>query len=420
MRGRPALIVTSVTAASVLMASCGSPAGSDGSASSVRGVTPTEITVEGLATLTSVTGATLPGSDIGARAVFSKVNASGGIAGRRIDFLGTKDDGGEPSSDLAAARDIVQRDDAFAVVPAVTSTLGGASFLQSGSVPAVGYMSDPAACSKTYLFDITGCSAPPQGDRVYSPAPGLVLAEGAFHNGADGTSVAVTVDDDSSGRASAEACSGPFRTAGFRVVLSSLPVPAGVGADLGPAVHQIMTSDGGRPPDAVWACDNFDTVVGLTAALRSAGYAGLVYSPVTYDLRIPQIPALRQTLQGSDSYTTLAPSEADTTAVQQARRQISAVDPGAQLSLPVLASYFSAEMFVQILRKVGRRLTPQRFAQAANSGFTFSADGGTCPVSFPAGHTEGSVGGGLVQLQGSQYQVLLPLLCRPMTDNVRY
>jgi branched-chain amino acid transport system substrate-binding protein len=386
----------------------------------IPGVTATQVTVGGLATLSSASGETLPGSDIGARAYFERVDASGGVAGRKIYFLGTRDDGGEPGFDLAAARQLVEGGKVFAVVPALTASMGSAAFLESRRVPTVGYMPDPQACGKAYLFDVTGCSSPPPGDRFYSPAPGLLLAQAAFHGDASRASVAVTVDDDGAGRSSIEACGGPFRSAGFSVVSDGTPVPVGVGADYSGAVSRVMSSEAGHAPTVVWACDNFDTAVGLTAALRAAGYRGLVYSPVTYDPRVPQVPGLRDTLQGTDSYTVIAPPEAATAGLDQVRRDVRAVSPGAQLSLPVLFGYYSAEMFVKILKRTGRDLSAQRFAQVANSGFTFGVQGGLCPVTFPLGHSEGSVGGGLVQLQGAQYQVLASLTCRPMSENVRY
>src|ERR1700694_3116223 len=65
-----------------------------------RGVTDNQIMVGGLAPLTSARAATLPGSDIGAQAYFSRVNAAGGIFGRKINFIGVTDDGDNPSTNL--------------------------------------------------------------------------------------------------------------------------------------------------------------------------------------------------------------------------------------------------------------------------------------------------------------------------------
>lgn len=421
---RPAITVLACVVLGGFLAGCSGqqtqapshPAQSDGGG---RGVSSSEVTVAGLASLTSPTGATLPGSDIGARAVFARVNAAGGVHGRRINFLGVRDDGGQAASDLAAAQSLVQRDGVFAVVPAVTTVLGAVSFLQSNGVPTIGYMPDPGACAKTFVFSVTGCSAPPSGYRVYSPAPGLVLAQGAFHGDAAGRTVAVAIDDSPSGHASTEACRGPFSTAGFKVPGSPVYVPPGA-TSYAPYAEQIIRSAGGAQPDVVWACTDFDTTLGLTTALRAAGYQGLVYSPVTYDPRVLQVPTLHQLLDGTDSFTVFPPAEAATAAMEKVKRNVQAVDPSATLSLPVLAGYYSAELFVQALRKTGRDLTARRFAQAANSKLTFDADGALCPISFPAAHTQGAVGGGLVQLGPGGYVPLVPLLCRPMSDNVHF
>src|SRR5262245_5903567 len=86
-----------------------------------RGVTDTEITIGGLAYLTSPSGASMTGSDAGAKARFDRANDEGGINGRKINYVGTLDDGNDPARNSAQAKVLVDQKKIFAAVPLMTS-----------------------------------------------------------------------------------------------------------------------------------------------------------------------------------------------------------------------------------------------------------------------------------------------------------
>ncbi len=431
MRRSLASRLSLIGASALLLAACSTGADTASSttttragshpAATTRGITSTSITVEGLAPLSSARAATLPGSDIGARAVFNKVNASGGVYGRKINLLGVKDDGDDPGKNLDAARQIVLGDQAFAVVPVITPDMGSASFLEEQHVPTVGELYDTLACQKSYLFGVNGCTSPPPAERVYSPGPGYVLRDGLYRGNAASRTVAITMDDDPIGHASIQACAGPFRTAGFKVVLDSLFLPTTAPiTDYTPYVQQLMTANNGKPPDIVWTCNVFSTAVGVIGALKAAGFQGVIYNPVTYDPRLLEVPPLADALNGTYVYTLYAPAESAQPPLPQVKADIAAVDPSAQLSIQVLAGYYSAELFVDILRKAGKHLTAESFAAAGNNNFTFNAKGAVCPVTFPLAHDQGMVGGGLVRVVDGKYQVVSNLTCLDMSSNVHY
>ena len=63
-----------------------------------NGITPTSVKVGGLGWALEYGGA-----DVGARARFARANASGGVNGRTIDYVGFRDDGGDPAASAKAA-----------------------------------------------------------------------------------------------------------------------------------------------------------------------------------------------------------------------------------------------------------------------------------------------------------------------------
>ena len=105
--------VGAVLLASALIASCSSSAtpstttkpssgssstASTASGSAAPGVTPTQISVGSIATLTGAIAADFDAFAPGIQAYFDTVNASGGVNGRKIVLTANLDDGGSPPS----------------------------------------------------------------------------------------------------------------------------------------------------------------------------------------------------------------------------------------------------------------------------------------------------------------------------------
>ena len=67
---------------------------------------------------------------MGAQARFDRANSSNEIpGGRKINFLGLRDDGSDPSKNRDEGTKLVQEDQIFAAVPVITPFLGASDFL---------------------------------------------------------------------------------------------------------------------------------------------------------------------------------------------------------------------------------------------------------------------------------------------------
>ena len=77
---------------------------------------------------------------------------------------------------------------------------------------------------------------------------------------------------------------------------------------------------------------------------------------------------------------------------------------------PELAAYYSADMFVQILKKVGPDLTPQAFQQTAKN-FTYQIPGIVGPTYYPQSFQQGSPCGELVTSNGVKWTIAAPYAC---------
>ena len=168
--------------------------------------------------------------------------------GRTIDYVGFRDDGGDPATSAKAATQLVQQDHVFAVVPAVSPVLATVD-LAAGNVPYFGWSLSSQFCETKLGFGFNGCLMPP-GGGVTNGAWGRPAREGARWSGAGQDRGGAHREHRLGGRLFA-AVSASVRAAGFTVVgtARALPVPA-VG-DFGGLAKKVMTSNSGKAPDVV-------------------------------------------------------------------------------------------------------------------------------------------------------------------------
>src|SRR5918996_349134 len=325
-----------------------------------RGVTDDTITVGGLGY-----AAFYQDSAVGAQARFDKANNNNEIpGGRKINFVGFRDDGSDQSKDLDEGRKLVQEDQVFAVVPVSTPFLGASDFIKKGN----------------------------------------------FEGNTRGKTAAVIAEDNDSGAAGIKVISASAKAGGFKVVYSENPIPPAPAtvSDYTPFANEIMSSNDGNPPDVVFLTLAVNNVAGLTSKLQELGYQGVLTNAVGYD------PRLAAQYVGSSVYiqfNAFESAQQGNTAMQQIIDEIRAVKPDQMLTQPVLAGYLSADMFVQMLKKTGRNLTSERFLRTANRNFRYDPKDVAGPIRFPAGHETGHACGTLVESDGTSYTIKVPFDC---------
>ena len=250
---------TTVKSSSQTTGTPGSVSGSAQSAScssvkGVRGVTGSEITVEGLVTILDFG----PSASTAAKARFNQANADGELpCGRKINYLGFADDGGVPDQNLADIRRFVQLDHVFAISPVLSPFLesGSETYINEQHVPTVGWGVSSSFCatsnlSDMYLFGFNGCIVP--AVPTYETAINGPVAAKLFPGGATGKTVAVIGDDSSTSMSGVTTISAQFVDVGMKLVYHQNPMPGPPAqvTDFSPYVQALLTADGGHPPDA--------------------------------------------------------------------------------------------------------------------------------------------------------------------------
>jgi len=378
------LVVAALAAVPTATSAAPSPAGE-------RGVTPTTVQVGGL-----VSGdARGQNADLGARARFERANARGPIGGRTITYAGAS-----PVTDTAAAARLT--DAAFAVVPAVGIATEAATFATE-RLPFVGVASAPEWFANPWGFGITGASLAPRS-KTGNPAWGVQLR--ALLGGAKGTKVGIVVDSDPLAAIRVAETTAALRKVGFEVAAPlTLPAPP---IDAGATARALVAGIVAPPPVILLLTSGADALA-IAQQLAALGYTGTV--GVGDSLYAPSAPAIGA---GVTALVPVAPIEADTPALRRMTADVRAIDATAVITPAVAEGYFAADLFVDLLRRVGRKLTAKRFAAVANSGnFTYEVPATIGRSTWPAMHTQGIPCGALVQGDGTRYYVAEPYRCDP-------
>ena len=367
-------------------------------AASSRGVTATSIKVGGMGNALVYGGA-----DVGAKARFQRANDAGGINGRTINYTGYTDDGGVPANATPTATKLVQNDGVFAVVPAVTDDFTASTYLVQQKVPYFGWGLSSNFCGNDYGFGFTGCLVP---DGVASNAWGVLVAK-VFGTKSSGRAAAIVTENSPVGQYELKSLTAGVRSAKLQVVYgkTSLGVPAT--ADLNALAKAILTSNGGKSPDAVFVVGTPSNVVGLQQALSANGFLGVFTNRIEYapDLVAPAIGAI--------VLTQTAPTESapQNPAMAQLIADVQKVAPGQPIDQAVVAGYWSADLFLAAVQKAGKNLTTQTLLNAANHNFTYQVANTVGPTKFPAAHTLPAPCGALVASNGTAYTVKVPYTC---------
>ena len=373
-----------------------------------------DIVVEGLAQL-----AFYPGVDSAFQARITRFNNQGGLNGRKIKFLGVQDTGNDPAKALSETQSVVLKDHVFAVAPIASEVVLAPSsdFMTQNHTPFFGWAVSPNWCNNDYAFGVNGCLTPKTGGSLVLETP----LQHVLGKPAAGVRVAI-INSDNPGASASEAVEGQgFKAAGFDVVYNEAPVPVGGATDYTPEVQALLAAK----PDVIFLSLDFASTVGLNAALKTAGFKGLLYSPgVTYAPSVLSAqPNVAAALDGQYDNVQFAVQEmSGSAAVKQINDDLQAIGKPTGVTLGAAVGYWSADQFIAMLQAAaakGGTLTSQSFDQTVNAGFTWTPQpaGGTCPETWPAAHVGGTVGGIMLQIQGAKFVVKDSFNCYPYLPN---
>lgn len=368
-----------------------------------RGVTDTSIKVGGIQY-----GVYFGDAATGVEARIKKANDAGGVNGRKIEFVGAKENNNDATKDVDLARSLVEQDGVFALLPVMSGTFGAIDYITQNNVPTFGYGINPAFCENEVAFGITGCVTNPSLS-IASNALGTALVE--YFKGDTDKTIALIAEDNDSGRGGLKLLSASVEDKGFKVVSAepSLPAPPEQVGDVSPFVTALLSSADGKAPDVIYLQA---TLVGtkLADALQTAGFKGTIITP-SYSPLLLGTP-------GYDNIVINTQLVMDPTVPANAEmlEAVHAIKPEQKMSLALSAGYWSADMFIKGLEKTGKDLTVENFLKTMNDGFKFSVDGVVGESTWPENHDRPVPCGTLTATKDGEFAPLMGLVCGKNID----
>jgi ABC-type branched-subunit amino acid transport system substrate-binding protein len=383
-----------------------------GAAPSVRGFDGTTLTIGGMGLHNN-----FPDGANGAQGRFQRFNETNEIKGIKIDYVGYLDDKQDPATALSVARELVQQEQVFAIVPNLSQYTPG-DYLTQQKVPWFGWGFDASYCSPStsqtrYGFGYNGCLIPPDPKRM-PDSGGQLYKYVSAQTSSKKPTLAMFSNETDSGKNSVATQASGYAGAGFDIVYAKGLLPPPPIGDVTPYVQELLTSNDGGPPDAIVCLLSIDCLE-VFAQLKANNFAGTFQSPLYSDLLVGA-------LDGSVASVQYQPFAEDTPAQQQMVEDIEAFKPGAAINSGVAASYFAADMLISTLKqlkKQGKDITPEA-VQALAAKTQFEVKGLFGPTKFPDAFVRSTPAcTAIVKANGTTWDTVEPYVCSTKTFKVQ-
>ena len=378
-RARVASLAAVVLAGSTVLAACANVTVLTVShAGDTDGVTSTTIRVGALGSFSGFASSSFAPVTTGAAVYFDKLNAAGGVYGRKIIYSPIVDDGTSPSGNTAGAQRLVQSK-VFAVVGVGTPFFTGSSILRSQAVPTFGIQENTnAQWSGDTMFGAGGSYAAP---NLPMPQVAYVAQQTHSHTAAV---LAYNVAQSSGGCVSVVKALAKYHV---KTPVVDFSIPYGA-ATLDADVTRMQQNH----VDFVASCMDSTGNIKLSQTLQQHGMGTTVQFWLDgYDERILHNNTsayqgvyflLQQTpFEVSKLYPGVYPGIDDFNAA------MARYAPGVPLSGTALAGWVSADLFTQGLRAIGNDVTRTALVRAINKLTAYTANGAYPPVNWRVAHT---------------------------------
>jgi ABC-type branched-subunit amino acid transport system substrate-binding protein len=364
--------------------------------------------------------ATAAGIDAGFRAGIYRFNKSGGLNGRKIQFLGSLDDGFSPTTALNNVQQLVQNKHVMVVAPiaSATDTTSAGNFLAANKVPFIGWATSGAfPAQPKWGFGINGYATSPNSIGLSDYRQILSITGNTKTPGK--IKIAFIAEDIAEGISANNSEAKGATYVGMKVVYHQGPI-AIIGTTTYAPYAQALISSGAN---TVFETLDSPDSVGLAAALRSAGFKGVILNALTYyPGQLASEPSQAAALNGVYVTNPFPLNENNTPAVKQAEKDLVSTGQQPYLTAGISEGYWSSIFLEQALKatlkSVGgnpNKVTSVTLQQvlASSNGYTYTdpIPGGIGAETFPAASKYPTGCGTIVKTVGTSYKQMAPYQC---------
>jgi branched-chain amino acid transport system substrate-binding protein len=366
------------------------------------GVTADTIRVGGIASESNPLGGKYADAFAGAKLYFDRVNADGGVFGKRIDVVGEYDDRIDGSLNKSYARRLVERDKVFAVIPIASLFFGGADYLADHDIPTFGWNINTEWSKGPSLFG-------EKGSFLCIRCGGPYLSWLAHEAGRSKAAIlAYNVDQSRDCATGSERGYEKYGKAnGVELAFSDASLAFGFppGA-LAPDIDRIRREG----VDLVSTCMDGEASAKVGRALRDAGLEAVQFLPNGYNAEL--IEEFGDVLEGSYVAVQFVPIE-EPDPPEGLQQFLDAMEQaGKKPNENALAGWINADLFVTGLRAAGEHFTRASLVDAINAMDNYTAGGILAGIDWRKAHTQSNTSGctAALQVQGGK---LVPVFGQP-------
>jgi ABC-type branched-subunit amino acid transport system substrate-binding protein len=381
-----------------------SPAGSTNS-SKPTGSAGGDIAIGGI-----VQNSQFPDTATGFQARITRANAEGGIGGRMIKFIGAQDDNGTAATDQQIVQSLILNDHVVAIAPVTTVGLSPAStdFAAQNKTPLLGWSFLPNMCGNPWVYGFNGCLV---GTKVLNSSL-MDPVIGALGGDASKIKLAIQANSNQVGSSANGLYQSILQKRGGTTVYNQQNMPASGSVDYTPYVQAILNSKANLVINGII----FSEAIAFAAALKAGGYTGAIQDFQTYFPGLLSQANVASALEGEYIDAQIPPQEAQTPAIKQLEKDLTAIGKPSTISLGDQVGYWTGDLLVQMLKATaaaGHPLTGDGIQQTVNAGFSYkpTLDGGVGAQMFPAAENDPTPCAALLQVKNKQYTVVKPFKC---------
>ena len=400
MRNKARWLVTLVVIALVSSAMVSLSGPATATAPQAQGINGNTIKVGGMTDALQFTNV-----DDGFNARITRANKTKELGKYKIDFIGTTDVAQGQDKALSTTQNLIDREGVYAIAP-VTSVgfqQPSGTYAASKKTPYFGGAFSPAWCgSNIYGFSPLGCAVGPQ----YSYTTVINSAAKALGKKPSQLRWAMVGRNEPSAQLVVNNFTQLAKAEGANVVYSKSVIPTGGGGDLQPFVSDIMASK----PDIVWMLLGAE-VLGLTSALKAAGYTGAMgnasfYSPGLFT----KFPSLATTLEGALIQTSTPVLESGSPQVKQMLKDYKGIGKDvSDVTFGGEYGWMSADLMIAAMKKVAPNF--DKLVPTISKGFTYTPQKDGTPFTWPAAYNSAGACTGIVKVVSAKYQNVVPTNC---------
>jgi hypothetical protein len=339
------------------------------------------------------------------------------IGGRKLEFVGSRDDAGDIQKNLDGAKDLVENKKANLLLITSDRNVQTNAYLAGQKVPYFGWGFMPGFCgADAWGLGVQGCLSGFAFNKLGAVkldkpplSGGFIEAHQAITGKKDYTLVVLQEDSDA-GRAGGALYDQLFTK--DKVLLANEYIAAKADGSIDPAVltkYVQLVND--KKPDMVMLSTPFSMAISISVALKSSGYKGAIQNFVAYAPGLLESSAdLAAAFEGTYTITQYPPIEDG--GGDAIKADLAAAGKKDFVTLGAMIGWWNTDLAIAMAKQVKGDITGEAIRKVALDGFTYAPTKGP-QVKYPQDFS--APGGGpcraVVKVENKAYKLVDSYKC---------